>query len=102
MTTMSLQNDPSAHPSELPDEADIRLRIRGYIIENLLLGTAEDLDDAASLTRSGIIDSTGTLELVAFLSEEFAVAITDKDLIPANLDSVDGMVGLVLRKSATV
>lgn len=99
MTTIVLPQEPHIQAAEEAIRADIRHRIRRYIIDNLLLGTAEELDDAASLTKGGIIDSTGTLELVAFLGEEFAIAITDKDLIPANLDSVDGMVALVERKS---
>lgn len=100
MTTLSPQRGTGARLIEPLSEAEIQARIRNYIIDNLLLGTADDLDDAASLTKNGIIDSTGTLEMVAFLSEEFAIAIADKDLVPANLDSVDGMVRLVLRKSA--
>lgn len=99
MTTVSPQELPIQADEEI-FRADIRRRIRNYIIDNLLLGTVEDLDDSASLTKSGIIDSTGTLELVTFLGEEFAISVTDKDLLPANLDSVDGMVALVERKSA--
>lgn len=102
MTNLSVHDDARTRVSDLPPTADIRSRIRNYIIDNLLLGTAEDVDDAGSLTKNGIIDSTGTLELVAFLTEEFAITITDKDLIPANLDSVNGMVSLVLRKMALV
>lgn len=100
-------NDVSQQDIHMPTDerairADIRRRIRHYVIDNLLLGTAEELDNAASLTKGGIIDSTGTLELVAFLGEEFGIVITDKELIPANLDSVDGMVALVERKSLRV
>lgn len=85
-------------PARASTPAEIRACIRSYIIDNLLLGIAEDLDDAASLTKSGIIDSTGTLELVAFLGEEFGITLSDKELIPANLDTVDSMVALVARK----
>jgi acyl carrier protein len=101
MTNLSIQNEVAAGLGECQPQADvIRARIRAYIVDNLLLGTADELDDAASLTGSGIIDSTGTLELVSFLAEDFGIEIVDTDLVPANLDSVDGMVSLVLRKSA--
>lgn len=81
-------------------EANIRLRVRRYIIEECLLGTTEEVDDAASLSRNGILDSTGAMELVAFLEEEFNIVIADQDLIPANLDSIDGIVALVETKLA--
>lgn len=100
MTNMSFQYGLNAPRIERPDEADIKLRIRNFIVENLLHGTPGDIDDAASLTVGGNIDSMGMLELVAFLSEEFAITLDHTDLIPANLDSINGMVGLVLRNLA--
>lgn len=99
MTTFHPQDSGSALDDAGQDH-QLRLAIRNYIIENLLLGTAEELDDAASLMESGIIDSTGAMELVTFLEEEFAIDIADKELIPANLDSVDGIVAMVERKLA--
>jgi acyl carrier protein len=81
-------------------DAYVRLRVRRHILEDLLLGTTGDLDDSASLIVSGIIDSTGMLELVMFLEESFAISIADEDLVPANLDSVDGIAALVERKLA--
>jgi acyl carrier protein len=45
----------------------------------------------------GIVDSTGVLELVAFLEEKFQVKVEDEDLIPANLDSINNLL-LYLKK----
>ncbi|MGE5469622.1 MAG: acyl carrier protein [Bacteroidota bacterium] len=99
-----LDNPDLADDSEAMDaaarEANIRLKVRRYIIEDCLLGTTEEVDDAASLSRNGILDSTGALELVAFLEEEFIIVIADQDLIPENLDSIDGIVALVETKLA--
>ncbi|MCE9535905.1 MAG: acyl carrier protein, partial [Nitrospirae bacterium] len=52
----------------------------------------------ASFLESGIIDSTGVLELVSFLEEQFKVKVEDEDLIPANLDSVNAIVRYVEKK----
>ena len=47
-----------------------------------------------------MIDSTGVLELVGFLEENFGVRIQDEDLVPENLDTIDNIVQFVTRKRA--
>lgn len=80
---------------------DLRAKIKDYIIENFLFGDAEPLkDDAMSLLDNGIIDSTGVMELVAFLEGDLGLSIEDEDLVPENLDSVNNLVGFVTRKQA--
>jgi len=40
----------------------------------------------------GIIDSTGVLELVAFLEEKYQIKIEDNELTPQYLDSIHKLV----------
>lgn len=54
-----------------------------------------------SFLESGIIDSTGVLELVGFLERRFGIEVADDELIPANLDSIDRVVGFVELKLRT-
>ena len=64
-------------------------KVRQFILENFMYGaSAGSLDDSASLLDTGVIDSTGVMELVGFLEEEFGITIEDTELIPDNLDSV--------------
>ena len=80
---------------------DLRDKIKDYIVENFLFGDADPLkDDAMSLLDNGIIDSTGVMELVAFLEGDFGLSIQDDELVPENLDSIDNLVGFVTRKQA--
>jgi acyl carrier protein len=72
--------------------------IRQYIIENFLFGEDEGLENDTSLLEKKIIDSTGILELVAFLEREFSIRIRDDELIPENLDSIDNMDNYLLAK----
>ena len=66
------------------------------MIENLLLGEEEkDLLDGQSFLESGLIDSTGILEVIAFLEEEYEIAIEDEEMIPDNLDSIDNIVSFL-------
>ena len=81
--------------------ASIEAKVRQYVLDKLLFGRTEVVVDGdTSFLESGIIDSTGVLELVAFLEEEFRVKVDDEDLIPANLDSVNAVTRFVERKSA--
>ena len=81
-------------------QGEVQDKVRAYIVDNLLLGVADDLDDGASLLDIGILDSTGAMELVAFIEHEFKVAVADYDLIPENLDSVHKICAFVARKLA--
>jgi acyl carrier protein len=58
--------------------------IREFIIENFLFGDGKELSTDTRLFEKGIIDSTGILELVAFIEDRFNISITDDELIVAN------------------
>lgn len=78
--------------------ADIERELHGFVISNFLYGQAIDLQPHASLLGSGLIDSTGVLELVAFLEERYAIKVEDEEVIPQNLDSVNNLTAYVARK----
>jgi acyl carrier protein len=79
--------------------SSIETELRKYILDKLLFGRTEtELSGDASFLESGIIDSTGVLELVSFLEEQFHVKVEDEDLIPANLDSINAITRFVESK----
>jgi len=65
--------------------------IRNFIIENFLFGDGEKLGNETSFLDSGIIDSTGILELVAFIEENFDINIDDTEMLPENFDSLNNI-----------
>jgi len=74
--------------------------IRQFVIENFLFGQEDrPIADGDSFLEHGIIDSTGVLELVSFLESRFALRISDSELVPDNLDSIEGAAAFVRRKS---
>jgi acyl carrier protein len=76
--------------------------LRQYVIDNFLFGEGgSDLKNDDSFMERGIVDSTGVLELVAFLEEKFQVTVEDEDLIPANLDSINNLL-LYLKKKQSL
>lgn len=77
-----------------------RKQIRDFVVENALFGASETaLDDNDSFLEKGIIDSTGILELVSFVEEEFGVEVKDEELVPENFDSVNKLSDYIERKT---
>ena len=82
--------------------SDVKKTVREFIVENYLFGDDEDLEENTSFLDKGIIDSTGMLELIQFISETFEVEIEDDELIPENLDSINNVTAFVGRKVGQV
>ena len=75
-----------------------RDQVRQFITTNFYVPDPQALGDETSFLDTGIIDSTGVLELVSFLQEQFGIALEDGEIVPENLDSVANIVGLIQRK----
>lgn len=76
-------------------------KIRDFILENYLFSDDQsELDSNDSFLEQGIIDSTGILEVLFFLEDEFGVKVEDDEIIPENLDSVHNIVNFVAKKQA--
>ncbi|MBK6517214.1 MAG: acyl carrier protein [Polyangiaceae bacterium] len=76
-------------------------RIRAFLETNFYIADKSLLVDDASLLDRGIVDSTGILEIVAFLESDFGIKVEDHELVPDNLDSIDRLVAFVATKRAT-
>ncbi|QNF93478.1 acyl carrier protein [Janibacter sp. YB324] len=76
--------------------------VRQFILTNFLFGEASKMPgDSDSLLASGVLDSTGVLELVEFVEGDLSVPVADHETVPANFDSMDNIASFVLRKRAT-
>ena len=79
-------------------ETSIEQQIRDYIQENFLFGKPIDFGDQDSFLELGVIDSTGVLELVAFVQETFNFAIEDEEMLPEYLDSIRNLTNFISSK----
>lgn len=76
-------------------------KLRRYVLETYLFTTDDKaLANNDSFLDKGIIDSTGILELVMFLEQEFKVQVADEELLPDNLDSIERLARFIERKQA--
>ena len=76
---------------------DATSRIRRFVMRTFPLARKRDVGDTTDLLNSGIIDSLGVLDLVAFLQQEFVVVVDEGDFIPENFKSIECMVKFVER-----
>jgi acyl carrier protein len=81
------------------NESELKCDVKKFIVNNFLFGMGDNLfasDD--SLLEKGIVDSTGVLELIAYLEQNYKMKINNDELIPENLDSLDNIASFVFRK----
>ena len=76
----------------------IKAEIKTFIVDNFLFGDDKGLEDQTSFMEGAIIDSTGILELVDYLEKDFNITISDGELLPENLDSIDNIVNILETK----
>jgi acyl carrier protein len=77
-----------------------REQVRDFLLSNFYIADANSLEVDASLLDQGIIDSTGVLEVIGFIEETFGITVEDSELLPENLDSVEGIARFVLLKKS--
>lgn len=75
--------------------------LRTFILENYLFTDDQSaLSDADSFLEKGVLDSTGIMEVIFFIEEQFGIKVGDEEMIPQNLDSINNLVTFVERKKA--
>jgi len=82
------------------DQIEVQKKLRDFITETFLVGSdISSINDNDSFMEKEIVDSTGVLELTAFVETEFDIAIEDDEMTPDNLDSIEKLVNFIAKKS---
>ena len=63
--------------------------VTSFIRDTFLFDVEATLDPKQSLIGTGVVDSTGTLELIGFLEREFDVTFADAELVGENFESIE-------------
>lgn len=80
--------------------SSIKQQTRDFIQANFMMGGAADFSDDASFMELHLVDSTGFLELISFIETTFGFRLSDSEMVPENLDSLNGIERFVEQKSA--
>ncbi len=76
-----------------------REKIKNYILENFLFtNDLNAVEDDTSFLRAGIVDSTGILEIISFIEEEYQIQVQDDEVVPENLDSINLISSFIEKK----
>jgi acyl carrier protein len=78
----------------------VETQLKQFLLKNLQFVEDETLDDDASFLETGVVDSTGVMELVAFVQTEFGVPVEQSEIVVENFDSVRKLARFVRRKLA--
>jgi acyl carrier protein len=77
---------------------DIREKLTQFFEENFMIELGNGFGEDDSFLESGIIDSTGVLELVTFLEDDFGIKVKDDEIVPENLDSLNNLEAYIKSK----
>jgi acyl carrier protein len=79
---------------------NVQERVKQFIVENFYVSDPAELGDDTSLIQGGYVDSTGMLEVIAFLESEYGIKVADQETVPENLETIGRIGAYVGRKRA--
>jgi acyl carrier protein len=72
--------------------------IKQFVFCNFLFDESRGLHEDTSFLENGLIDSTGIMEMVAFIEKTFDLTVEDEELVPENFDSIRKVSDFIRRK----
>ncbi len=69
-------------------QEEVRSSVRKFIVETILFDDRISLHNDQSLRNSGVIDSTGILEIISFLEDLCNTRFKNSELVPENFDTI--------------
>ena len=70
-------------------------RIREFVMKTFPLARKNGIKADEKWLETGMMDSLGILDLVQFLEKEFAIHVSDDELLPENFESLNSVVSFV-------
>ncbi len=83
----------------MPNE-EIGHTVSQFISKNFLFDEKRKVPEHESLLGSGVVDSTGILELIAFLEQRYDLKFADDELVADNFDSIEKIKTFISKKKA--
>lgn len=77
---------------------EVHQEVRQFILKNFLFDQQVPLEDTRSLLDTGVVDSTGILELIGYLEKQYQIRFGDEELVATNFDTVKGIESIVWQK----
>jgi len=75
-------------------------KIHSFLLRKFPAAKKQRLDMNVPLLQSGIIDSLGVLDIVAYIEQTFAISVSDEELSPDNFSTISALASFVLKKQS--
>jgi len=76
----------------------IQEEVREFLINNFIFDSSVQLGTEDSLMENGVVDSTGILEVIMWVEQNFGVHVEDSEVLPENFDSIGNISRYAERK----
>ena len=73
-------------------------KIREFIVKNLYYAEDDPIAEEDSFLETGVVDSMGVMELVAFVQSEFGIEVAQHEIVVENFDSIRKLANYVRKK----
>jgi acyl carrier protein len=80
------------------ENAQIRGKVREFLHDEFPRVREGVLTDEDALLGSNALDSLGLLKLITFLETEYAITVTDEELLPQNFQTIGRLADFVASK----
>jgi acyl carrier protein len=91
------EKNPAANRQE---KSGIENKVRQFILNNFVRDKGLVLANNTSLIDEALIDSTGVLEIAAFIEEVFGIRTEDEEMVLDNFESVNALCKYIQSKQA--
>ncbi len=72
--------------------------VRRFIEETFVVPDDNPPADEDPLVEQGVVDSTGLLEIIRFIEENYGLKLADDEILPENLGSIANIARFIERK----
>lgn len=93
-----MQGATTGSPEPSQRMQDVQQRVKQFVVENFYVSDPSEVGDDTSLITTGLVDSTGMLEVIGFLESEFGIRIRDQEMVPDNLETIGRITAFVGKK----
>jgi len=83
-------------------DGNVASKVTEYVRTTFLYARPDfSLSSDLPLLERGVVDSTGVVELVEFLQDEFKIKVADDDITEENLGTIDAIARYVASKQTS-
>jgi len=76
----------------------VTAEVEAFILDEIAVGRATSITRDEDLLASGVIDSLGVTQVVAFLEDQYGIRVTDEELKPLNFQTLARIEAFVTRR----